>query len=73
MELEQLTIKVRNLEVGNVVLFGNDIRRTVRKIRPSSVDPVNLIYFKETDESIAKAPNDLITIEVKKGNDGESS
>jgi hypothetical protein len=41
-----------------------DIRRTVKHIGQSSVDPVYLIQLEETDEAIAKAPKDLVTIEV---------
>jgi hypothetical protein len=54
---------VRDLETGDVLVFG-DIRRTVKHIGQSSVDPVYLIQLEETDEAIAKAPKDLVTIEV---------
>jgi hypothetical protein len=36
----------------------------VKHIGQSSVDPVYLIQLEETDEAIAKAPKDLVTIEV---------
>jgi hypothetical protein len=57
------TVRVRDLEKGDVLVFG-DIRRTVKHIDQSSVDPVYLIQLEETDEAIAKAPKDLVTVEV---------
>jgi hypothetical protein len=57
------TVRVRDLEKGDVLVFG-DIRRTVKHIGQSSVDPVYLIQLEETDEAIAKAPKDLVTVEV---------
>lgn len=57
-------IKVRELVRGDVLVFDGDTKRTIKNIVPSSIDPVNLIYFDETDESIAKDPADVVMVEV---------
>lgn len=57
-------VKVRDLEKGDKIVFGKDTTRTVKHCVESSIDPVYLIYFEESDESIAKGLNDTVMIEV---------
>ena len=58
-------IKVRELDMGDVVIFGMGTRRTVLSCEPSAIDPVYLIRFEEGDPpQIAKGPDETVMIEV---------
>lgn len=57
-------VKVRDLEKGDVIVYSDDIKRTVKYCIESSIDPVYLIGFEETDEPIAKGLYDVVMVEV---------
>lgn len=61
--MDDLTeVQVQDLQEGDVLVLG-EIRRTVKHRKPSGIDPVDLITFEETGETIAKSPDDYVWID----------
>lgn len=59
-------IQVKDLRIGDVMIFGSGTKRTVNYCVPSSIDPVHLIGFADDKTQIAKSPDDYILIDERR-------